>query len=87
MATAIMILTNEGGRERVTTIAASKEAAREVVGIAKRATGSKFVGVESMAALPLLSEAWAAIDGDWAALRCGRKVSKSEPKTAENKGV
>lgn len=65
MATAIMILSNEGGREAVTTIAASKEAAREVVGIAKRATGTRFLSVSSMAAPIILSEAYKVMGEQW----------------------
>lgn len=72
MATAVIIVTNEGGRESVATIAASKEAARQVVGIAKRATGSRYVGVETMAALPLLAEALETMSKDWERERGGK---------------
>lgn len=65
MATAIMILSNEGGSEGVITIAASKKAAKEVVRIAKRATGYKFVPIGSMAATGLLAEAFTAIGEEW----------------------
>lgn len=65
MATAIMILSNEGGKDGVITIAANKKAAREVVGIAKKAKGSRFVPIDSMAATGLLAEAFAVIDRDW----------------------
>lgn len=74
MATAIMILTNDGGRDAVTTIAASKEAAREVVGIAKRATGSKFLPPSSMAAPILMSEAWDAVAKAWERDFCGPRI-------------
>ena len=74
MATAIMILTNDGGRDAVTTIAASKEAAREVVGIAKRATGSKFLPPSSMAAPILMSEAWDAVAKAWERDFCAPRI-------------
>ena len=74
MATAIMILTNDGGRDAVTTIAASREEAREVVGIAKRATGSKFLPPSSMAAPILMSEAWDAVAKAWERDFCDPKI-------------
>ena len=85
MATAIMILSNEGGKEGVITIAASKEAAREVVGIAKRATGSRYVGIETMAAAPLLSEAFGTISRDWETMRRGEpKGFRKHTEKAQN---
>lgn len=65
MATAIIIVTDEGDKESVATIAASKAAARKVIGIAKKAKGSRFVPIESIAATGLLAEAFAVIDRDW----------------------
>ena len=44
MAMAIMILSNEGGKDAAVIVAASKEEAREVAGIAKRCAGAKFFG-------------------------------------------
>lgn len=83
MATAIMILSNEGGKEGVITIAASKSAAKEVVRIAKRAKGSKYVGIETMATMPLLSEALKVINDEWEKEFCrqgGEHGEKSERK-------
>ena len=74
MATAIMILTNDGGRDAVTTIAASREEAREVVGIAKRATGSKFLSPASMAAPVLMAEAWEAVAKAWERDYCASRI-------------
>lgn len=65
MATAILIVSDEGGREAVATIAANKAAARKVIGIAKKAKGSRFVPIESMAATGLLAEAFGTIEADW----------------------
>lgn len=74
MATAIMILTNDGGRDAVTTIAASREEAREVVGIAKRATGSKFLSPASMAAPVLMAEAWETVAKAWERDYCAPRI-------------
>lgn len=85
MSTAIIIVSNEGGKERAVTIAASKEGARQVVGICKRMTGSRFIGVETMAALPVLSEAWGQLSYEWeAAYRGGNGADKG---AAANAGV
>ena len=58
----------------MTTIASSKEAAREVVGIAKRATGSKFLPPSSMAAPILMSEAWDAVAKAWERDFCAPRI-------------
>ena len=84
MAIAIMILSNEGGKEAVTTIAPSKEAAREVVGIAKRATGTKFLSVSSMAAPIMLSEAYKAMGDQWERDFRGRGDGAEQGEGAEN---
>lgn len=51
MAMAIMILSNEGGRDVATIVAASRDEAKAVAGIAKRTTGARYVGAETMAAM------------------------------------
>ena len=65
MATAIIIVTDEGGKEAATTIAASRKEAGKVVRICKRMKGSKFVPIESMAATGLIAEAFGTIEKDW----------------------
>jgi hypothetical protein len=84
MAIAIMILSNEGGRDAVTTIAPSKEAAREVVGIAKRATGTKFLSVSSMAAPIMLSEAYKVMGEQWEQGYRGQGNGARQGEGAEN---
>lgn len=65
MATAIVIVSNEGGVERAVTIAATKEAARQVAGICKRIKGSRFVGADTMAAPRLLADAYGVMGEEW----------------------
>lgn len=65
MATAIILVSNMGGKDSAITIAASKKAAAEVAGICKRIKGAKYVGVETMAATALLCEAFKVISQDW----------------------
>ncbi len=66
MAMAIMILSNEGGRDVATIVAASRDEAKAVAGIAKRATGAKYLGVETMAARKLIDEAILSMGEKWA---------------------
>lgn len=72
MAMAIMILSNEGGRDVATIVAASKGDAKEVAGIAKRVTGAKYVGAESMAATLLVGDTLAAMGKRWEDIFTGK---------------
>ena len=74
MAMAIMILSNEGGKDAAVIVAASKEEAREVAGIAKRATGARYVGAETMAGVVLVSETMAAMGKRWEDIFTGKAV-------------
>ena len=74
MAMAIMILSNEGGKETATIVAASKGDAKEVAGIAKRATGARYVGAETMAGVVLVSETMAAMGKRWEDIFTGKAV-------------
>ena len=65
MAMAIMILSNEGGKDAAVIVAASKEEAREVAGIAKRCAGAKFLGAETEEALRLAGDALADMGHKW----------------------
>lgn len=74
MAMAIMILSNETGKDTATIVAASQEDAKEVAGIAKRATGAKYVGAETMAGGMLVSETMAALGKRWEDIFTGKAV-------------
>lgn len=67
MSAAIILVTNENGKEAAVTIAANKEEARAVAGICKRLTGARFVGIDTMAASMLLCEAYGEISKAWEA--------------------
>ena len=67
MAIALMIVSNEGGKESVTTIAASEQEAREAVGVLERGAGSRFLGVETENASKFIARAWEVMDKHWAA--------------------
>ncbi len=58
MATAIMILTNDDGQDKALIVAASKDEARAVAGIAKRCTGSRYLGADNPKATECLADAW-----------------------------
>ena len=74
MAMAIVILSNEGGRDVATIVAASRDEARAVAGIAKRATGAKYVGAETMAGVRLVSDVMAAMGKRWEDIFTGKAV-------------
>lgn len=65
MATAIMILSNDGGQDRALIISASKDDARAVAGIAKRCTGSRYLGIDNPQALQATADAWGVIGRAW----------------------
>lgn len=65
MATAIMILSNDSGRDGALIIAASKEDARAVAGIVKRCTGSRYLGIDNPQAIQAAAEAWDIIGRVW----------------------
>lgn len=65
MAIAIMILSNEGGKDAATIVAASKEEAREVAGIAKRCNGARYLGAETEEALRLTGDTLADMGRRW----------------------
>ena len=66
MAMAIMILSNDSGKDTATIVAASREDAKAVAGIAKRTTGAKYLGVETLAARKLIDEAVLTMGEKWA---------------------
>lgn len=65
MAMAIVILSNEGGKDRALIVSASREEARAVAGIARRCTGSRYLGIETKEALSSISDAVALMGGKW----------------------
>ena len=65
MAIAIMILSNEGGKDAATIVAASKDEAREVAGIAKRCNGARYLGAETEEALRLTGDTLADMGRRW----------------------
>lgn len=65
MAIAILIVSNEGGKESVTTIAASESEAREAVGVLERGAGSRFFGVDTEAATAYTARAWEVMGQHW----------------------
>lgn len=60
-----MILSNEGGKDSAVIVAASREDAKEVAGIAKKATGAKYLGAETEEALRLTGDALAEMGRKW----------------------
>lgn len=65
MAIAIMILSNEGGKDTATIVAASRADAREVAGIAKRCNGARYLGAETEEALKLTGDTLAEMGRKW----------------------
>lgn len=62
MAIAIAVLSNDGGKDKALIIAASRKDAQEVAGIAKRLTGSKYMGIDNPQAALALSDAWGEVE-------------------------
>lgn len=65
MAIAIMILSDEGGRNSATIVAASKADAKAVAGIAKRCSGARYLGAETEEALRLTGDTLADMGRRW----------------------
>lgn len=65
MATAIMILSNEGGKETAAIVAASRDEAKAVAGIAKRCKGSRYLEIDNPMAIQTTAEAWDIIGKAW----------------------
>jgi hypothetical protein len=64
MAIAVMIVSTEGGRQTVTTIAASEEEAREAA-TALETARPRFLGIDSEAATKYTARAWEVIGQHW----------------------
>ena len=62
MALALLILSNEGGRDTITTIAANEQEANEAMGVLTRTTDSKFLAYSNPKAMDYVSRAWKVLE-------------------------
>ena len=67
MAIALLIVSNEGGQNSVTTIAANEKEAIEAVKVLASNTGSKFLGIETEGASKYIARAWDVMGQHWEA--------------------
>ena len=65
MAIAVMILSDEGGRDTVTTIAASREEAEKAGEVLSRSPARKTLGIETEQAIKFIGRAWDVIGKRW----------------------
>lgn len=65
MAMAIVILSNEGGKDKALIVAASREDAKAVAGIARKCTGSRYLGIDNPKAIECAAEAWDMMGRKW----------------------
>ncbi len=76
MALAVMIVSNEGGKDSVTTIAASREEAKEAAGVLARSPTRKTYGIETVTALKYICRAWQVMGEKWGCNERGKGTDK-----------
>lgn len=65
MSIAVMILSNERGRDYVRVVSNSEDAARDAVNVLERGPQSQFLGIESEQAIKCLFRAWKVMGDRW----------------------
>lgn len=65
MSIAVMILSNERGRDYVGIVSESEDAARDAVKVLERGAQSRFLGIESEQAIKCLCRAWEVMGDRW----------------------